>query len=90
MALEHSNCIIYDVTGMDPLGAERLHQIVQEEIRMSGGAAIEMNVPTFNGKRFFPKADKLVEIKNAKPQLSIAGRLRLCLAHLMYKPEIYD
>ncbi|MBF8963451.1 hypothetical protein I0P70_09350 [Pontibacter sp. FD36] len=63
MALEHSSCIIYDVTGMDPLGAERLHQIVQEEIKTRGGAAIEMNVPTFNGKRFLPKADKLVEIK---------------------------
>ncbi|SIR49991.1 hypothetical protein SAMN05421545_3938 [Pontibacter lucknowensis] len=47
---------------MDPLGAERLHNIVLKEIKIHGGAAIEMNVPTFNGKRYFPKADKLVEV----------------------------
>jgi hypothetical protein len=63
MALERSNYIIYDTTGLDFEGTERLNKIVREEISNRKGAAIEINVPTIKGKRLLPQADKLVELK---------------------------
>lgn len=63
LTIRKHSYIIYTTSGMDWEGAERLHQIVKEEINTSNGGAIEINLPAINGKRAIPEADKVIEIK---------------------------
>ena len=63
MAIEKGYSVIYTTAGMDPMGVERIHQIVKDEIRNHKVAAIEINTPDIQGNRILPKADKLIEIK---------------------------
>lgn len=63
LAIRKNKYIIYTTSGMDWEGAERLHQIVKEEVNKSNGAAIEINISAINGNRAIPKTEKVIEIK---------------------------